>query len=170
MVTVSCRGLITVTFAAGIGVLSSRTCVVPLPAPTNPDPKTCTPHKSFVGEINVPCGKIVLGIPLTMGLPGLDCGHCAGGVLGTTNSLICADLMGAPVNSLPKSTISIVPLPDFTTNARLLAGSTASPPKRLSVLVVPFCTVRVNEPEPESLICAGSMAGLTVQAEVVEQR
>src|SRR6266403_6268815 len=53
IVTVSCRGLSTVTFAAGIGVLSRRTCVVPLPPLKKPEPKICTPQRS-VAEVSVP--------------------------------------------------------------------------------------------------------------------
>src|ERR1700752_426608 len=104
-------------------------------------------------------------MPLTMGLLGVGCGQPVGGELGTTSSLICAVLMGVCVKTLPKSTMSMVPLPDLTTKAWLVTGSTARPPKRVREFVVPFCTVSVGAPVPESLIWAGSIVGLTRQGE-----
>src|SRR6266567_8614493 len=109
----------TLTQEAGFGAAqfplmttpSKRTCVEPFRALRNPEPKIFTPQRSVV-EINVPCGKIVLGIPLTVEHPAVP-----GGELGTINSSICAVLMGVVVKTLPKSTMSIVPLPDLTTKA-----------------------------------------------------
>jgi predicted permease len=95
-----------------MGTLSSRTCVEPFGELRKPEPKICTPHRSFAGEVSVPCGKIVLGIPLTVEHP-----EVPGGELGTISSSICAVLMGVVVKTLPKSTMSMVPLPDLTTKA-----------------------------------------------------
>src|SRR5229473_109546 len=69
----------------------------------------------------------------------------AGFGLGTTTSVICVEF-GAFKELVLNGTIWMPPVPDCTTNAWLVTGSTATPPHKVSVFVVPFATVRLTDP------------------------
>ncbi len=128
----------TTTFADGMNVPSMRTCDTP---GAKPEPKICTPGRSLV-EASVACGTRALGMPPMAPGPGL------GGV-GTITSVISADFMmfaGAAVGSAVRLITWMTPLPDCTTKAWLVAGSTATPPHKVSEPVVPFVTGMLTEP------------------------
>src|SRR5580658_199544 len=129
-----------------MAVPSKRTWV----AASKPEPKICTPLKSVV-DVRVPCGTVALGMPPITPSAGLG--------LGTRISVICVGLRELSVLGQvraelqgPRLMTSIWPLPDITTKAWLVTGSTARPPKSARELVVPFATVSVAVPVPTSVV------------------
>src|SRR5258708_6700760 len=118
----------TATFVDGVmAVLSRRTC-----APdAKPEPKICTPARSFV-EVRAPCGTRALGMPPMTPGPGLG--------LGTTTWVISVDFGAFPGVEL-KLITWMTPLPDCTTKAWFVAGAAATPPHKISAPVGAFLPV-----------------------------
>src|SRR5260370_30113880 len=109
----------TATFVDGVmAVLSRRTC-----APdAKPEPKICTPARWCV-EVRAPCGTRALGMPPMSPGPGLG--------LGTSTWVISVDFGAFPGVEL-KLITWMTPLPDCTTKAWFVAGSTAAPPPKIN--------------------------------------